>query len=492
VRSPIAAFIFVETSGSGRFSCLATACSNEVPSIPLRPADFDLSEKTKLFRFVVECGMAEPVTPAVESPPPGSASDGAGLARERALEEWRGHETADASQPVPFRGRKTGPNEPAERRVEQPAEREVPHGRGTDQPAAARKGLLRGHPVASLLGGLALAVLAALGYLYYDYVAHFESTDDAFIAARQFSIAPKVSGYITAVPVTDNQHVNSGDVIAQIDQRDYRIALAQAEAQVDAAQASIKNIDAQLEVQQAQIAAGEAQVDQAQAGLVFAQQQAKRYEDLARTGSGTVQNEQQYSSQLRQQQAALTSAQATLQVARRQLESLKAQRESANANLAQAEAQRDQAKLNLSYTTVTASQPGRIVNLTAAKGQFAAQGTALTQFVPDDVWVTANFKETQLDYMRPGQAVTLRIDAYPERAVRGHVDSVQSGSGPAFSLLPPENATGNYVKIVQRVPVKIVMDNPPGDVALGPGMSVVPSVRINAAPSLYERLRSAL
>jgi membrane fusion protein (multidrug efflux system) len=435
--------------------------------------------------------MAEHAAPTMEaSVPRGSAPDGTRSARERALEEWRGHEAADASHPVPFRGRKTTPDEPSERRVvEVPGE---PEEEATQQPAAPPKGRLRRHPFVSMLGGLALAALAALGYLYFDYAAHFESTDDAFIAARQFSIAPKVAGYITAVPVTDNQHVKAGDVIAQIDRRDYRIALAQADAQDKSADASIKNIDAQIGVQQAQINAGQAQVDQAQAALVFAQQQAQRYRDLARTGSGTVQNEQQYDSQLRQQQAALTSAQATLQVAQRQLESLKAQRDSATANLAQAEAQRDQAELNLSYTTVTAAQAGRVVNLSAAKGQFAAQGTALTQFVPDDVWVTANFKETQLDHMRPGQSVTLKIDAYPERAINGHVDSVQSGSGPAFSLLPPENATGNYVKIVQRVPVKIVMDNPPSDVALGPGMSVVPTVRINAAPSLFERLWSAL
>jgi membrane fusion protein (multidrug efflux system) len=113
-------------------------------------------------------------------------------------------------------------------------------------------------------------------------------------------------------------------------------------------------------------------------------------------------------------------------------------------------------------------------------------------FVPDQIWVTANFKETQLDSMRPGQQVTLRIDAYPERTIRGHIASVQPGSGNAFSLLPPENATGNYVKIVQRVPVKIVMDNPPADVALGPGMSVLPSVRVNPNPSLYEQLRGWL
>ncbi len=337
-----------------------------------------------------------------------------------------------------------------------------------------------------------MGMASGLGYLYWDYARHFETTDDAFIAARQFSIAPKVSGYVTSVPVTDNQHVTAGSVIAQIDQRDFRTALAQAQAQVEAAQASIENIKAQISVQEAQINANEAQVRQAEAGLVFAQQQAARFRDLAQKGAGTVQDEQQFDSQLRQQQATLASAQASLRVAQRQLESLKAQLTSAVANLAQAHAQRDQAQLNLSYTTVTAAQPGRVVNLAAAAGQFAAQGTALTMFVPDDIWITANYKETQLDAMRPGEPVTLKIDAYPERKIRGHVASIQPGSGPAFSLLPPENATGNYVKIVQRVPVKITMDNPPTDAALGPGMSVVPTVRVDPAPSLYERLKARL
>jgi membrane fusion protein (multidrug efflux system) len=175
-------------------------------------------------------------------------------------------------------------------------------------------------------------------------------------------------------------------------------------------------------------------------------------------------------------------------LAQRQLGALKAQHKSAVASVAQAQAQRDQAKLNLSYTTVTAAQPGRVVNLGAAIGQFAQPGTNLTMFVPDQIWVTANFKEIQLDRMRPGEPVTLKIDAYPGRLIRGHVDSVQPGSGTAFSLLPAQNATGNYVKIVQRVPVKLVMDNPPTDVALGPGMSVVPTVRVDATPSLVERL----
>ena len=351
-----------------------------------------------------------------------------------------------------------------------------------------RNGFLHRRPVISAIGAVLLAAALNGGYLYLDYAERFQSTDDAFIAARQSSLAPKVSGYLTAVPVTDNEHVATGDVIARIDDRDYRTALEQAEAQVAAARASIENIDAQLNVQQAQISANQAQVDQTQAALVFAQQQAERYEHLEQTGYGTVQNAQQYTSQLHQQQAALQSAQATLRLAQRQIEALKAQHNSAVANLAQAKAQRDQAKLNLSYTTVTAAQPGRVVNLSAAVGQFAQPGTSLTMFVPDEIWVTANFKETQLDRMRRGDPVTLEIDAYPERTIRGHVDSVQSGSGTAFSLLPAQNATGNYVKIVQRVPVKLIMDNPPTDVALGPGMSVVPTVRINPTPSLYERL----
>jgi len=382
------------------------------------------------------------------------------------------------------------PLRPESRAAERPA---LPDQAEEGQPRATgkerQKSLLRRRPIISAIGAMLLASAMGGGYVYLDHAEHFETTDDAFIAARQSSLAPKVSGYITAVPVTDNEHVAAGDVIARIDDRDYRIALEQAQAQAAAAQASIENIDAQLEVQQAQISANEAQVEQAQAALVFAQQQAARYQELAQKGSGSVQNAQQYTSQLRQQEAALASAQATLKLAQRQIEALKAQRSSAVANLAQAQAQRDQAQLNLSYTTVTAAQPGRVVNLSAAVGQFAQPGTDLTMLVPDQIWVTANFKEIQLDRMRPGEPVTLAIDAYPEREIRGRVDSVQPGSGTAFSLLPAQNATGNYVKIVQRVPVKIVMDDPPTDVALGPGMSVVPTVRIDPPPSLFERLR---
>lgn len=352
----------------------------------------------------------------------------------------------------------------------------------------ARKSWLRRHPIAVAFGLLCLLPALAAGYVFWDYTSHFETTDDAYIASRQFAIAPEVSGYLTAVPVTDNEHVNTGGVIARIDDRPYLAALAQAQAQVAAAKANIENADAQIDVQQAQIAADQAQVDKAQAALVFAQEQAARYQYLAHTIAGTVQNAQQYTSQLHQDQAALDSAQATFKLAQRQVEALKAQRASNVASLAQAKAQREQAQLNLSYTTVTADQPGRVVQLSAAVGQYAQPGANLSMFVPDDIWIWANFKETQLDHMRSRQPATIDIDAYPDRAIRGHVASVQPGSGTAFSLLPAENATGNWVKIVQRVPVKIVMGNPPTDVALGPGMSTEVSVRVNPRPSLYKRL----
>jgi membrane fusion protein (multidrug efflux system) len=339
---------------------------------------------------------------------------------------------------------------------------------------------------------LLLATAAIGGTLYWSSASHYESTDDAFIAARQFAVAPKVAGYLTQVPVTDNQHVQAGAVIARIDDRDDRTALAQAEAQVAAAQASIETTDAQLAVQQAQVAQAAAQVDQQQANLAYAGQQETRYGTLAKDGWGTKQDAQNWTSQQRQAQAQLEASRNALVAAGRQVAVLKAQHDSAEANLAQAQAQRDQAQLNLSYTTVTAAQPGRVVQLSGAVGQYVQPGTAVAMFVPDETWVTANFKETQLNAMRPGDKATLRIDAYPGRAIQGHVASIQPGSGTAFSLLPAQNATGNYVKIVQRVPVKIVIDNPPADVTLGPGMSVVPDVRVDPSKTLIEKLEAAL
>lgn len=339
--------------------------------------------------------------------------------------------------------------------------------------------IIRRHPLWFVLGAVALLLVGAAGYWYWlTYVHPYESTDDAFVDARQFAVAPKVSGYITAVPVTDNQHVEPGAVLFQIDKRDYEVALQQAQAQVLSAQAQIKGYEAQIQAQLGSIQEVKAQVEQAQAALQFAKQDAARYQDLAQRGAGSVQQSQQSTSNLQQQQANLDRANAAVTVAQRQIGSLQAQKAGAEASLAQARAQVAQAQLNLAYTTITTAQSGRVVRLTGAVGQFAQAGQALSMFVPDDIWVTANFKETQITDMRPGQTVDIEIDAYPERKITGTVASVQPGSGTAFSLLPAENATGNYVKVVQRVPVKITVEDWPKDVSIGPGMSIVPTVRV--------------
>ena len=311
---------------------------------------------------------------------------------------------------------------------------------------------------------------------YWINTSGYELTDDAFIDARTVSISAQVGAAIVDVPVTDNQLVEPGTVLVRLDDRDYKAQVDQAAAQVDQAAANIANIDAQVAAQQARIDQAAKQTAQAQAALAFAQQQNERYTSLVKNGAGTVEAAQQYSSGLLQAQATFAAAQANAVATEKQLPVLKAQRGIAEAQLEQARATKEQADANLSRTLITAPVAGRVARLTAARGNYAAIGQALMMFVPRDVWVTANFKETQLLTVRPGDPVDIRIDTYPDRKFKGHVDSIQAGSGTAFSLLPAENATGNFVKIVQRVPVKIVFDGPP-DVLLGPGMSVVPTVR---------------
>ena len=318
----------------------------------------------------------------------------------------------------------------------------------------------RRRPVLIVAALIVFGIVAVVAW--WINTSGYETTDDAFIDARTVSISAQVGAAIVDVPVTDNQLVEAGTVLLRLDDRDYR-------AQVDQSQANIANIDAQLAAQQARIEQSEKQAAESQANLVFAQQQEERYSDLVKKGAVTVEQAQQYASALRQAQANFSAAQANAIATGKQLPVLQAQRKLAEAQLEQAEA-------NLSRTLITAPVAGRVARLTAAKGNYAAVGQALLMFVPRDVWVTANFKETQLLTIKTGDPVDISIDTYPSRKFKGHVDSIQAGSGTAFSLLPAENATGNYVKIVQRVPVKIVFDEPP-DVLLGPGMSVVPTVR---------------
>jgi membrane fusion protein (multidrug efflux system) len=336
---------------------------------------------------------------------------------------------------------------------------------------------LREHRVLALtISAIVLVAIVAL-VLWWLHARHYETTDDAFVDARTVQISAQVGAAIVDVPVTDNQLVDAGAVLARLDDRDYKAQLDQAKAQVEQAQAGIANLDAQLAAQQARIDQADKQVAQAQAALTFAQQQADRYQQLARQGSATVEQSQQYGSNLLQSQASLAAAKANATASEKQNAVLDAQRKLSTAQLAQSDAAEQQAEANLSRTVITAPVAGRVTHLSAAKGAWAAVGQALMILVPREVWVTANFKETQLDTMRPGDPVTMEIDAYPGRTFEGHVDSIQAGSGTAFSLLPAENATGNYVKIVQRIPVKIVF-NEPLDVLLGPGMSVIPTVKV--------------
>jgi membrane fusion protein, multidrug efflux system len=350
-----------------------------------------------------------------------------------------------------------------ERRADSPAgpATQATPARARKKPSLAARLRERRGLVLAILIGSAIVILGIV--LWWLHARNYESTDDAFIDTRTVQISAQVAAAIVDVPVTDNQMVEAGAELARLDDRDYV-------AQRDQAQANVDNFQAQIGAQQAKIDQAQKQVAQAQATLTFAQQQAERYERLAQQGSTTIEQAQQYHSNLLQAEASLAAAQANAIATEKQIGVLKAQLESARAQL-------EDAVTNLSRTIITAPVAGRVTQLTAAKGAYAAVGQVLMMFVPRTVWVTANFKETQLDLMRPGQPVSIEIDAYPDRTFEGHIASIQAGSGTAFSLLPAENATGNYVKIVQRVPVKIVFNKPP-DVLLGPGMSVVPTVKV--------------
>jgi membrane fusion protein, multidrug efflux system len=340
---------------------------------------------------------------------------------------------------------------------------------------------------------LAIVVIAAAiaGRLWWLQARNFESTDDAFVDTRIAGISSQVSGAIVAIPVTDNELVAEAATLIDIDPRDYQVAVAQTQAQVAQAQAqvaqanaTIANLDAQLDAQKARIDQALKQVEQTKAALTFAQQEHDRNQDLMRNNAGTRQQLQQATSNFIQAQANVASAEANAVATQKQIPVLETQRQGAVAQVAlakgqleQAQALLQQAEINLSRTHIVAREPGRATKISAAVGAIAQPGQVLLMFVTESKWVTANFKETQLALMRPGQPVDIAIDAYPDEVFRGHVDSIQAGSGPAFSLLPPENATGNFVKVVQRVPVKIVFDTPP-KVYIGPGMSVVPTVRV--------------
>ncbi len=332
-----------------------------------------------------------------------------------------------------------------------------------------------------LMAGAAVAALAGAGWYGFDYWTvgrYLVSTDDAYVKADNTTVAPKISGYLHEVLVGDNERVRAGQVLARIDERDFNVALDQAKADVAAAHAAIASKQAQLGVQQAVIDAAKATVDVDKATVTFAAQENKRYTDLAATGFGSVQNAQQAQSRNAGAQAAIARDTANLASALKQVDLLKAEIVQANAALARAQAQQSQAELNLEYTSIVAPIDGVVGNRSLRIGQFVQAGTQLMSVVPvAGAYVVANFKETQLTDVRKGQPVEIAVDTFPGQIVHGHVDSIAPASGQEFALLPPDNATGNFTKVVQRIPVKIALDlDSSSAVELRPGMSVIPTV----------------
>jgi membrane fusion protein, multidrug efflux system len=328
-----------------------------------------------------------------------------------------------------------------------------------------------------IIAAILVVILGVILY-YFFFVAPYESTDDAFIDGHAIAIAPQVAGRVARLLVNDNQDVKKGDTLVEIDSRDYETKLAQARANLAAARSRLEQAKAQLTVDQAKTEEERANVVATEADATRAQADLKRYQ--------AVESRAVSQSQIDLATAQAQSTTAQVDVARSKQQAAEAQAgfskvsiETAMADVAQNEALLHQAELDVSYAKLTAPEDGRVTHRAVEAGNYVQIGQALLAIVPHDVWITANFKETQLTYMKPGQPVSVKMDAFPQLKFKAHVDSLQAGTGAQFSLLPPENAAGNYVKVVQRVPVKIVFDEIPDPTIILPlGASVVPKVKV--------------
>jgi multidrug resistance efflux pump len=337
---------------------------------------------------------------------------------------------------------------------------------------------LRMIPFLITLGTLALA--AVLGSAAWGAYMRAPWTRDATVRAYVVTMAPEVAGHIVDLPVADNKYVHKGDLLITIDPTNYAIAVSEGEASVQQTQASIQNIDAQTTVQQAQISANQAQLHQAQGALVFAQQQAARYQTLAKDGFGSVQDAQQYTSQLHQQEAAGESAVEVLNLAERQVASLKAQRVSAEASLAQANAQLRQAQVNLERTRIVAPVDGYVTNLLAQLGDYLNVGVnALSVVDANSFWVDAYFEETNLAPIRVGDQAKIKPIGYSE-TLRGRVDSIARAINvPNAQGVANVNPIFTWVRLAQRIPVRVHIDEAPPEVVLAAGMTA--TVEIESA-----------
>lgn len=349
----------------------------------------------------------------------------------------------------------------------------------TSPPVKPRRSKLK----LAIYGSICVAALLAGGYLAREYwtVWRFEeSTDDAYVQADIVQIAPQVAGYVRTLEITDNQHVKAGQILATIDPREYQAAVDQATADVAQAQANIQSIAAQIVEQNALIAEAQATIKTDQAALTFAEQNEARFGQLSKSGSAAIEEAQQYASQAEAARATVARDEAALVATQKQVDTLNAQQHEAAATLQHNQATLAQAQLNLGYTVLRAPVDGVVGARSVRTGMYAQPGQLLLAVVPlEAAYIVANFKETQLEDMKPGQPVAIDVDTFAGVTVRGILNSLAPASGQEFALLPPDNATGNFTKIVQRVPVKIVIDKTdPLAGRLLPGMSVTATVKV--------------
>ncbi|QSR20381.1 HlyD family secretion protein [Novosphingobium sp. KA1] len=342
-------------------------------------------------------------------------------------------------------------------------------------PSAAKSGMKR-----ILMAGAAVVVIAGGIWLFHYQTRgkYFEGTNDAYIQADAVTVSPKISGYVDAVLVGDNQDVKAGQPLVRIDPRDYDAQARQYQAQIDVAKANAENVRATIGEQQAAIAQARAQLVSAEEDARYAEREAARYAPLAASGAETKEHLATLRNQAAKARAAADAQRAAVTSAQRRIGALEAQVQQAAAQGEAAKAQLAAAHVNVGSTVLRASVDGRIGDRTVRTGQFVQAGTRLMSVVPlAKLYVTANFKETQIGLMRPGQPATIEVDALDGTEIRGHVESISPGTGAQFSLLPPQNATGNFTKIVQRVPVRIAIDaGPEARRVLVPGLSVTVTV----------------
>jgi membrane fusion protein (multidrug efflux system) len=335
------------------------------------------------------------------------------------------------------------------------------------------------NPKVLIIGGVVVLIVAVLVLLYWLHARQFQSTDDAFVDTHIVRLAPQISGQVARVLVTDNARVEPGQVLVEIDPSTVRAALEQAIAQRDEAAARLAQSEAQLAGSQESYRQSRVQVPGLAAQATAAERNAERLRTLQATTPRAIAAQQvdQAVAEARQAEAQRDAAMRAAAGAQAQARAARTAIQAARASLEAAQASITQNQINLNHARVIAPVEGYVTQKTVAPGNYVQPGDQLMAIVPTALWVTANFKETQLSLMRVGQPVTMSVDACPAQ-LRGKVISIQRGSGQAFAALPPENATGNFVKVVQRVPVKIAFLDLPKNCPLGPGLSVSPSVRV--------------